>query len=359
MAAPHKPELDTPELDSFLLGASVRRLQGAERRSALRDVFAEGELPAAPDMDPALHPHRIMVMWRLCRTTALAKGLCSEDETLDRATDIDPDPWVTPFKPHLTPSQGAALRRARVAQLGRIHSEGEGLPLLPPRADAAGMSRWCNAASIVASDLGVERSREGLLGLQGLLDPQLCARCDVSGPEVIAFEEMLLAGALNLLLDSGERAAIGHFRDNYGFSLKEANSLLRVVKTQALERSGGSIEEKRALAEMRLEDQLGRYKETMDMDGELKAIKELSRIQGLTRTEPENQAAEFFDVVKRVSARQDRELLDPETLRLIEGVQAEEVDAIVIEAAPLKPSVEDDPDDAEALAEYDAENQHK
>jgi hypothetical protein len=350
MAAPHRPEPETPELDEFLRGAQLRRLIGAERRGVIRAAFAEGDAPPAPDFDPQTLPYRIMVMWRLCRTTAQVKGLCSEDETLDAATEIDPDPWTTPFKANLTPSQGAALRRARAAHLGRIHNVGDGLPLLPPRNDPAGLERWCDAAAIVAADLGVERSREGLLGLQGLLDPAQCARCDVAAGEVLAFEERLLASALDLLLDVGERNTIKHFRERYGFSLKEASALLRVVKTQALERSAASIEEKRALAEMRLEDQLGRYKETMDMDGELKAIKELSKIQGLTRTEPENRMAEFFDVVKRVSTRQDRELLDPETLALVSGARAEEVEAIVIEP------IEDDPDDAEALAEFDNEN---
>lgn len=88
------------------------------------------------------------------------------------------------------------------------------------------------------------------------------------------------------------------------------------------------------------------------MDGEMKAAKQLAMIQGLTRTEPENQAAEFFDVVKRVATRQDAERLDERTLKLLDGQRAEEVEAITIEPA------EADPDDAEALAEFDKENQH-
>jgi len=350
MPAPHQPDTDSPALDAFLRGAQLRRLQGTERRAAIRALFAADATPKADPFDPESKPQRIMVMWRLTRTTAIVKGLCSEDETLDAATEIDPDPWTNPF---LSVGGGlgtSPLRRARVARLIRIHAEGEGLPLLPPRADSAALERWCSAASIVAADLGVERSREGLLGLQGLLDPHQCARCDVRTQEVLAFEEMLLIECLDMLLDKGERAAIKHFREQFGFSHKEATGLLRVVKTQALERSAASIEEKRALMEMRMEDYMGRCKETMDMDGEMKAAKELAKIQGLTRTEPENQAAEFFDVVKRVAARQDLETLDPSTLKLLDGQRAEEVEAIIIEP------VEADHDDADALAEYDQEN---
>lgn len=352
MSAPHQPEADAPALEAFLRGAALRRLQGVERRQALRAVFAEAESERAEAFDPETKPHRIMVMWRIARTTAITKGLCAEDETLDAATDCDPNPWTEPFRPISAIAASSPLRRARQSHLLRLHSEGEGLPLLPPRTDSAALERWCSAAAIVAADLGVERSREGLLGLQGLLDPHQCARCDVRSGEVLAFEEMVLIEALDILLDHGERATIKHYREQFGFSHKEATALVRVVKTQALERSAASIEEKRALMEMRLENYLARCKETMDMDGELKASKQLAMIQGLTRTEPENMAAEFWQVVKRVAERQDQERLDPVTLKLLDGQRAEAVEAIVIEPT------EADPDDAEALAEYDRENQH-
>jgi hypothetical protein len=350
MPAPHQPDTDSPALDAFLRGARLRRLQGVERRAALHALFAEEAAAKADPFDLETKPQRIMVMWRIVRTTAIVKGLCAEDETLDASTELDPDPWVVSYEPIGLGKGVSPLRRARVARLINIHAEAGGLPLLPPRADKTSLERWCSAASIVAADLGVERSREGLLGLQGLLDPHQCARCDVSSAEVLAFEELLLIECLDMLLDKGERAAIKHFRESLGFSHKEATGLLRVVKTQALERSAASIEEKRALMEMRYENMLGRYKETMDMDGELKASKELAKIQGLTRTEPENQAAEFFSVVRAVSARQDQELLDPATLRLLGGRRAEEVEAITIEPVEL------DTDDAEALAEHDREN---
>ena len=352
MSAPHQPEADAPQLEAFLRGAALRRLQGVERRQALRDLFAEARAVRADDFDPETKPHRIMVMWRIARTTAITKGLCAEDETLDAATDCDPNPWTEPFRPISAIAASSPLRRARQSHLLRLHSEGKGLPLLPPRGDATALERWCSAASIVAADLGVERSREGLLGLQGLLDPHQCARCDVRSGEVLAFEEMVLIEALDLLLDHGERATIKHYREKFSFSHKEATALVRVVKTQALERSAASIEEKRALMEMRLENYLARCKETMDMDGELKASKQLAMIQGLTRTEPENMAAEFWQVVKQVAQRQDQERLDPATLKLLDGQRVEEVEAIVIEPT------EADPDDAEALAEYDRENQH-
>lgn len=355
MSLNHQPEPESPELSAFLLGAILRRLQGKERRTMLHGLFAEAARPKADAFDPQYKPARIMVMWRIVRTTAIVKGLCSEDETLDTATELDPDPWTNPFMPILSAAAGVALRRARGNQLLRQHATAPGLPLLPPRADPPALERWCTAASIIAADLGVERSREGLLGLQGLLDPHQCARCDVSSAEVLAFEELLLQESLDILLEHGERAALKHFKIEYCFTHREATGLLRIVKTQALERSGSSIEEKRALQEMRLEDYISRSKDSLDMDGEMKGIKELAKIQGLTRTEPEDQAAEFFAVVKKVSKRQDQERLDPATIRLLDGNRAEEVEATIIEVTPVVA----DPDDAEALAEFDTENQHR
>ncbi len=347
-------------LDAFLSGGRIRRLQGLERRKFVQDFFAAGRPgPAADELIPDDHPLRIMVMYRLCRQTAVLKGLTAEDETLDATTELAPSPWITPFTPvGMLPSMAAAIRRASGHRLLTIHAEDGGIPLLPPRSHPEQLDRWCRSAGIIAADLGIERTPTGLRGLRGLLDPAMCCKCDVTSGEVLGLEELIHTEMLDMLLDVGERATIKHFREEYGFARKEIIALIRVVKTMALERSAASIEEKRAMQEMRLEDFIGRAKNAMNMDDEMKGVKELAKIQGLTRTEPENQAAEFFDVIKRVSQRQDQQIHSPEQLRLLDGHRAEEVEAIVIEPS-LAGAREEDPDDAEALAEYDTENQHQ
>lgn len=360
MTNPHKTRTDTPELDKFLSSTKERKLLPIERRLFIKDLFAldTGPEPDPTRPDPEHLPLRIMVMYRIVRTTAQIIGLCAEDETLDDATDaLAHDAWVEPTAPIITPLVGLALRKGRASTLTKIHAKAGGLPLLPPRTDPDALASWCRAATIVARDLGVERSREGLLGLEGLLIPETAAFNDVCAQEVMDFETMLLSSGLDLLLDNGERAALKHFREKYGFALKEAKMLMRLVRAQAMDRGGASIEEKRALAEARYEDLIGRAKDAMDQDGELKAMKELARIQGLTRTEPENQSQEFFEVVARVSGSQDKKKLDPRTLALISGHRAEEVEPITIEAEPVPQlEAEDDPLDEAALAEFDKEN---
>jgi len=344
----HRPQVASPGLDQFLGGALERPATRTEIRCSLYAAF--NPAPERPDEESA--PHRIMVMWRLVRVTAQAKGLCADEETLDGSTDVQPNPWTNPFRPVMAPSAQLALRKERAAKLLLLHAEGEGLPLLPPRDEPDSLERWCNAAALIASELGVERHPKGLLGLIPLVRPVLASQCDVTAGQVIAFEDLIMEEALDLLLDVGERATVKHYRDEYGLARKEALGLIRLAKAQARARTAGSVEEKRALQEARLENYLARCKDTMDMDGEMKALKELDKVQGLTRTDPENQAMEFLEIVRRESRVQDQELLDARAVELIESHGAEEVDAIVID----RPAT--DPDDRESLAEYDRENQH-
>jgi hypothetical protein len=73
-----------------------------------------------------------------------------------------------------------------------------------------------------------------------------------------------------------------------------------------------------------------------------------------TRSVPEDAAQDFLAVVRRVSARQDAELLaEPTTVEALPAAsrRTEEVEPMVLERAP-----EDDEFDADALADFDREN---
>ena len=354
MSQPHQPEPESPRLDAFLRAERWERVRpGREMREWIKAVFAAGRIEPSQTLIEENLPHRIMAMWRIVRATAVIKGITSEDETLDSSTEQSPSPWTSPFHPIDTPMRGAALRRQRATKLLTYHAAGAGLPLLPPRDDDEALRRWCYASSLIAADLGIETTPTGRLGLQGLLTPILAAQCDVTDGHVIAFEELIVSAAMTLMLDHGERATISHFREEYGFTRKECIGVIRVAKSTAMEHSAASIEEKRAVAEMRLESIISRAKETLDTGTEMSALKELGKIQGLTRTEPENQAMEFAAVVRRVSKRQDAEILGEDEMKLLDRGRAEEAHPVVLEPEPV------DHDDAVATAEYDKENQHR
>lgn len=355
----------TPALDQFLDSAKWKKVPSGARAAA----WARAAAFEAEHGDPAdlrlQHgrsclpedqlPLRIMVMWRLVRATAQVKGICAIEETLDEATEGGPggtDPWTIPFKPVGSPRREAALMRLSAScRLSVLHAQESGLPLLPPPASCPAMlERWCTGAAMIAQDFNMQGPAQALAHL---LDPRTCARSDVTKVQVLDFEDLLLSQCLRLLLDKGERRTVEYFRERYDFSRKETEGLLRLTKARALSGSMATVEEKRALQEARLEDFLGRAREAMNMDDEMKALKELGKIQGLTRTDPDNRAFEILAVVRRVSNDQDLELLDPRTAHMIAGHQPEAVDAEVIESRPPRGAGQDA--DAEALAEFDRE----
>lgn len=355
MSAPHQPQITSPELGRFLESHRLRKLRGQELQQRIHDIFGE-DVQRRP-LPEELLPHRILVMWRIARATAMMKGLCEDEELLEEATDVSPDPWILPFLPTSTGGRGEAMvRRGTASKLLVLHAEGDGLPLLPPRHDRAALERWCQAAGLVAKDLGIDRHQTGLVGLEGVLLPEEAEKCDVTSEQVIALEDLMVTEAFSMLLDHGERATLEHYREEYGLSRKEAVGMLRLVKARARHMTMGSMEEKRAMQEARLENFISRAKEGMNMDDEMKALKELAKVQGLTRSEPESAAMEIADVIRRVSARQDAELE-----ARIEGARTVDVEVSVPTAAPPARLIreQEDPLDIEALQEYDRENQHR
>jgi hypothetical protein len=112
--------------------------------------------------------------------------------------------------------------------------------------------------------------------------------------------------------------------------------------------NAGSIEEKRAIQEMRLEDFRRRASEAMSLKDELSAIREQNKVMGLTRAAPEDQAAAFLEVIRSVSRKHD-ELDAVRPAVLPSGAPR-------ILSIPTTDAEDVDPDDADALAEFDKEN---
>ncbi len=361
---PHQVEVVTRALDQFLEPRPPRRLEGEEALARLRTLLRDDDVP--PDPPEEALPHRILVMWRLARATSRLLGICAEDEALDAATEIQPSPWTEAAKPRLLPSQQAVLRRASAADI--IALFGGGLPLLPPE-EREIATRWCKAMAIMAADLGIERTEEGRDGLAGVLHPRTAAHSGVTETHVLAVEELLIDEAQKLIVECGERTAIDHFRNRYGFARKEAIGLIRLARADAMHVGGSSVEEDRALMIAQLKDLIARAKEEMNSDKELKALKQLAAIQGLTRTEPEDRAADFARVIEAIAIRQDRALEAPRTVTLKPAASVEDAAYTVLptpEVDPATPYDEDDrnpanlqipyDEDEEALAEYDKEN---
>jgi hypothetical protein len=290
-------EVETRALDRFLTGSKLTRLTGGAARAELARLFRP-EVVLAPS---ELEPYRIMVAWRLARRTAQLKGMLAPDERMEDAFEIEPSPWYAPTKPMLRPGAAAPTRRAKMAAVLLLHEEGDGLALLPPR-DPSAAERWCNAYAIAARDLGIEQTEEGCWGLRGLLDPGAAYHNHPTPAQLTAFEELVVIEATEILVTAGERQCVKHFRERYSLTRDEAMQLIRLARARAHEEFSGSVEEDRALLTAYWKDYIERArKEPVGLTHEARGLKELAKVQGVTRTEPEDKLTEFVATVKAVA----------------------------------------------------------
>jgi len=364
-----RPAIETPDLDRYMAAPdpdAPRRLTRREALEVLKAAARAGEATALLE-DSTLAPHLILTVWRWCRAAASAVGRLSDDETLDAALgDADPCPWTERLVPRPTPVQRALLRHGGTSAMYEA-TAGTGLTLLPPRDGRA--ARWCAAVEAVADDLGLARARRGPDCLRLLLDPALAPLVPVSVRQVNRLEELLIDQAQRVLFRHGERGVMDHFRSQYGLGRKECLGLVRLARADALQYGRSSVEDDRALMVAQLKDYVDRSRDALNLDGEMKGLRELARVQGLTRTEPEDKMSEFLGVVRRVSGRQDALQLVGAAADAV-GAEPSEVTDDVGDAADSLPTDADAPiggkeeisdaffrvKESDALAAFDVED---
>jgi len=352
-------EVSTPRLDAWVRGSRPVPWTSPEAmRASLRAAMSPEGPPATPE--EAL-PERTVAAWRLVRATALWLGIVAKGESLEQArAELGDDPWTTAV-PRLAKAGRGGLRETSRAWLWD-----KGLPLLPPE-EPERLGRWVAFMAVTSHQLGITPYHPHHGAVSAFLDLRTARGTGVSGGDVLAFEELAVDEAHELLVEAGERALLRHFRGKYHLSRQEVVDLVMMGRARARELHSSDIEENRALLEAQLKDYLGRAKESMNMADELRAMRELARVQGLTRVDPDDLPGDFLAVVARVSGRQDAVLLAAPGAPALPPPRT--VDAEVVTSRPRHladsassstPSVPDvlesDPADAEALAEFDVEN---
>lgn len=309
--------IETPELAAFLQPDRERILQGEELHRALAQAWKGAHGIEATQPDPEELPWRIALMWRLCRASAILKQLSSEEDTLDQATEMEPSPWNTPYRPVGATITGGLIRLGAQGSWRRYHAAGDGLPLLPPAPDARDiegtpsqtpLERWCSAAAVLCKELNVARTEEGRAAMKDLLDPERAPWSGVSAEQVMAFEELVVDQCRSVIFQAGDTAAVKHFRENLGLTRKEALALLQLTKARLTDEMGSSVDTDRAIAVQMLKELFAEAQESMDIEQQLRIAKLMFVIQGLTRVAPEDSAADFLAVVDRVSKIQDSRL---------------------------------------------------
>jgi hypothetical protein len=135
------------------------------------------------------------------------------------------------------------------------------------------------------------------LALETMLDPETCRLAWPSRVEVLALEEALSWSTCALLAKGGVDEALAGL-GGIGLRPDERRTLVR-MGMQEVQRRHGSLDlaEARALTVARVEDYVRRCREGHDLDREIKGLKLLTVVLGLTRTEPENAARAFLDAL--------------------------------------------------------------
>lgn len=296
-------------LDDFLSSAEARTLGGKELRAFFRDLEPEAHRPHAPPHESA--PLRIMTMWRVVRVLGRITGLVAEDEMLNEATDILPDPWENPFKPRIGADSSLKVMRKNRTNTA-LQAWSAGLPLLPPRNDPDALERWCDAALVVVRELSIRGDI-----VKWFVDPRWAPYNDVNQTSVLWFEEMLLSEMMERVLDTSTKKAEEFYVKEYGLRRKEIQSAIKLAKSTVLMRSSESLEEKRAMRVAQLEGFIARARESMNMADELKALKQLVIVEGLNRTAPEDTAAEILGAMRKVAQIQEP-IIDAESRPVLE-----------------------------------------
>lgn len=297
-------------------------------------VQAERELTLEASL-----PERVRIGWRIVREMARLKNICGENELLIEALPAEPDPWSTPC-PFNKPSSPADIQSQKrymvplwdVVEIICADYDGKrnpGLPLLPPPVPEqyvledgdihpdydpyrdTRLIAYLKAARRIVDHYAMEWKRDvvgaaaedprGRAGVAGLLHPVTCRRAWPTRSQVIYFESMLIEETISQCALGRSEAAI-YLAESYGLREREVRSVLATAATELRGRYDMDIEEKRALLVARLEHFVGRARGAFDLNNEMKALKVLAVVEGLTRTEPEDANKQFLEVTHRIAA---------------------------------------------------------
>ena len=100
-------------------------------------------------------------------------------------------------------------------------------------------------------------------------------------------------------MQHGEQGILKLFNEKHGLTHKEARMLVRLCRAKAAVEFTGDVEEDRAQLAASWKSLIARAQDNMDPDLEMKALKELGKVLGVTRTEPTDNLTDMVQTVKR------------------------------------------------------------
>ncbi len=276
MTLPAKPDPSEPlsEFEDFTasLGRDLLPMKPRQHWDLWQRVYGSGS-----DLGmEAAHGYRIIAAWRLTRAMMLEDGLLAMDE---RLAEMDLEDMPTP--------QMTATR-------------------------AQFVERVVGLASKIRMRKGTKSQPHlGYYGLKGLTHETTVCDYWPGRPELLFFEDNLIEQLKTLCLRQSKKKTREQIRDLLGLQIKEAGALIKLAISEAQMHENDDLETKRFLAENWLIDYIERSKDCGDLNSEMKGLKELAKVQGLTRVEPENQMDIMVQAIASVAAAAQRDERGP------------------------------------------------
>lgn len=220
--------------------------------------------------------YRIIIAWRLTRAMMIEDKMLDQDERLD---EMDLEDFPTPAV-----SEERDDFCLRVIALGKRHRMHNGSKTNP---------------------------HLGYYGFKGITHPRDVIEYWPKRAELLFFEESLLEQLKVLILRQSKRKTRDQMRELLGLQVKEAGALISLAISEAQRHDNEDLETKRFIAEGWLTDYIDRARECGDLNSEMKGLKELAKVQGLTRVEPENQMDIMVQAIATVAQAAQRDEIGP------------------------------------------------
>ncbi|MEE8494663.1 MAG: hypothetical protein V3S25_11520 [Nitrospirales bacterium] len=220
--------------------------------------------------------YRIIVAWRLTRAMMIEDKMLDMDERLN---EMDFEDYPTPAV--AAEREDFCLRVLHLGNQMKIYNGSKQNPHL------------------------------GYYGMQGITRPDMVVDYWPSRPELLFFEDALVEQLKTLILRQSKGKTKTQMRELLGLQIKEAGALIKLSLDEAQMQCDDDLETKRFIAEGWLIDYIERSRECMDLNSEMKGLKELAKVQGLTRVEPENQMDIMVQAIAGVAAAAQRDERGP------------------------------------------------
>lgn len=189
---------------------------------------------------------------------------------------------------------------------------GRGLNIVPDTGNHPAVRLWIEVLETIAADLGIEQGTVyepdmGRLGLLPLVNPDTAFEQWPDWRYLIMWEDHLAEECLNALT-AGQQNTEGFYRSvrkellerEHGLTRREANTVLKLAYRMARDQVAYDLEDVRAVSILRLEDTLTRARDAGNFRAEIQVQKQLAIIQGLNRTDPQDEMSVFSSLVKKL-----------------------------------------------------------